>query len=406
MSMEIQIKCPFCRKKGIINVNVELLVEAGKSDIAINVPPGAGCPHAFRVIMDRNGDVIGYDMKKSSIKIKTASTVKRVEEIRMQGKSKHIAKLADPDRVALGDLEAILKNTIPHTPGIDITDFEYKARNGHITSLALNNCNLTELPDSVGNLYHLRTLDLSLNELDSLPHSFGQLVALEELNLVFNQFHTVPEEVCQLEHLRSLDLSNNQLDTLPDGIGTLKSLQELFLNGNKLSALPAGVWSLPLLETLDLSDNNFCALPEAVKHLKSLDILELQGNHFPSLPDTLLLLPALRVFRIDSYLATCTLIQELKKKKVGISVRKPSAREEAILALQVQPLISQDKILTKLSSEPIHIQELISKLEIKEMAVARSLQIELGKLEASKKIFVLQKEGREFYCLKESINND
>ncbi len=65
MSKEIQIKCPFCRKKGIINVNVELLVEAGKFDISIDVPPGAGCPHAFRVFMDRNGVVIGYDMEKS-----------------------------------------------------------------------------------------------------------------------------------------------------------------------------------------------------------------------------------------------------------------------------------------------------------------------------------------------------
>ncbi len=315
-----------------------------------------------------------------------------------------IANLVNSDRVVMRDLEAILGKSIPPSPYP--IDFGFRMKKGHITMLALANCDLTALPESISNLKYLKNLDLSLNKLDALPQWIGKLIALEELELQFNQLRTIPNEICQLVHLSSLDLSNNQIDALPDSIGALKSLRELFLHENKLSTLPASVWNLPLLETLELSDNNFSSLPNDIKHLKSLDILEIQGNHFQSLPDALLLVPMLRILRIDSSLETCTLIHELKKKKVGISVRKPSEFEKEMEVLQTHPLITQEKILSKLSSEPIHIQELISRLEIKKMDVARSLQIELKKLEASKKILVFQKEERNFYSLKESINHD
>ena len=39
---------------------------------------------------------------------------------------------------------------------------------------------ITDLPDEIGDLTHLRTLNLSNNQLTSLPHSNGQLRNLEE----------------------------------------------------------------------------------------------------------------------------------------------------------------------------------------------------------------------------------
>ncbi len=81
--------------------------------------------------------------------------------------------------------------------------------------------------------------------------------------------------------------------------------------------------------------------------------------------------------------------------------------EEEMQNLRMQPsLISPETILSHLSSEPIHVQDLIFRLKITDMYVARSLQIELVKLEASKKIRVLQKADRKFYYLKESITFD
>ncbi len=60
VSIDIQVECPSCNKKGKIDVPLNLLVETEKGTITIDVPPDAVCPHAFQVFMDKNANIRGY----------------------------------------------------------------------------------------------------------------------------------------------------------------------------------------------------------------------------------------------------------------------------------------------------------------------------------------------------------
>lgn len=60
---------------------------------------------------------------------------------------------------------------------------------------------LTELPESLGQLTQLRTLNLSVNQLAALPEWLGQLRQLQTLDLSDNQLNALPESLGQREHL-------------------------------------------------------------------------------------------------------------------------------------------------------------------------------------------------------------
>ncbi len=356
------------------------------------------------------------------------------------------------ESAALRDLAAMLGKEIPPASGTDI-HFGFTAKNGHITTLALSSCDLTNLPESIANLAYLRGLILEDNKLSNLPQSLGGLVKLErlmlsrnplvnlpeivgqltslkkldlertelktfptticqlqklqELNLSNNageiQPFLLPDSLCNLHSLKKLDLSENILDSLPRWIGQLTALEELELWDNNLPAIPEEICQLAHLRVLDLSHNRLLALPTGIKALRSLQELLLEGNQLTSLPDALLRLPALQHLAIDPNLAESSLIQELNEKQVEITLNKrrqppaapPTPVEQSIL-------ISQDVILAHLSSDPIDLVRIITDLGIVDREQARSLQRELRKLEISKKIFVQLKEGKKLYYKQES----
>ncbi len=60
MSIDIQVECPACNKKGKIDVPLNLLVETDKGTVTIDVPTEAICPHAFQVFLDKNANIRGY----------------------------------------------------------------------------------------------------------------------------------------------------------------------------------------------------------------------------------------------------------------------------------------------------------------------------------------------------------
>ena len=60
MSIDIQVECPSCAKKGKIDVPLNLLVETEKGTITIDVPPDVVCNHAFQVFLDKNANIRGY----------------------------------------------------------------------------------------------------------------------------------------------------------------------------------------------------------------------------------------------------------------------------------------------------------------------------------------------------------
>ncbi|MBO7642498.1 MAG: leucine-rich repeat domain-containing protein [Alphaproteobacteria bacterium] len=94
----------------------------------------------------------------------------------------------------------------------ELSELLHLARN--IEGLDLSSCNLTFLPEGVGNLKNLRKLNLSYNNLTSLPKGIGNLTKLENLYLRKNQLTELPAEIYALPKLKELDIRNNPLEKL------------------------------------------------------------------------------------------------------------------------------------------------------------------------------------------------
>ncbi|TYH74410.1 hypothetical protein ES332_D05G396600v1 [Gossypium tomentosum] len=128
------------------------------------------------------------------------------------------------------------------------------------------------LPDSIGNLKHLKTLDLShCVFMGSIPSALGNLTKITFLDISGNMFQgnfmdffssnnfsgVFPPSAFNLTILTFMDFSSNFLQgTLPNNISGLSYLRQLYLSANLLSGrVPVWLFSLPSLEDLDLHSN-------------------------------------------------------------------------------------------------------------------------------------------------------
>ncbi|ONI20916.1 hypothetical protein PRUPE_2G040700 [Prunus persica] len=112
--------------------------------------------------------------------------------------------------------------------------------------------NVTELPDSIKKLIHLRYLDLSDTAIETLP-----------------------SVLCSLYNLQTLLLSNcSRLVELPADLRKLINLQKLMLGGCKsLTKLPVDMCELINLHHLDFSGTKIVEMPRQMSTLKSLRTL-------------------------------------------------------------------------------------------------------------------------------------
>ncbi|MCH79431.1 CC-NBS-LRR resistance protein [Trifolium medium] len=108
---------------------------------------------------------------------------------------------------------------------------------GSLRVLSLSKyCNITMLPDSIGNLVQLRYLDLSHTKIKTLPDTICNLSYLQTLNLASCIHLTeLPEHVGKLINLRHLDLNLTNIAEMPKQIVELENLQTLsiFVVGKK-----------------------------------------------------------------------------------------------------------------------------------------------------------------------------
>ncbi|WP_432410907.1 leucine-rich repeat domain-containing protein [Rasiella sp. SM2506] len=137
--------------------------------------------------------------------------------------------------------------------------------NDKVTGISLLFNNVAgELPASIGDLVHLKTLELSFNKIQgALPETLGNLKNLEVL--AFN--------------------GNALTGVIPGSLGNLTNLKQLHLSSNKLTGnVPTAINNLTELEVFNVFDNNLAgSLPVQLANNSNLKELMIAENNFTNI---------------------------------------------------------------------------------------------------------------------------
>uniref|UniRef100_A0A2N9IRG5 Uncharacterized protein n=1 Tax=Fagus sylvatica TaxID=28930 RepID=A0A2N9IRG5_FAGSY len=155
-----------------------------------------------------------------------------------------------------------------------------------LLKLFLNNCHLDSMNPSLGtlNFTSLQVLDLSENNFNhEMPNWFSNLsTALLELYLDESSLKgEIPESLGQLKHLKGLSLSLNSFTgPIPQSLGLLTNLTYLDLSGNSFSGpIPSFLGNLSEMRALDLQLNQLNgSVPKSLGLLSNLVALLIGNN--------------------------------------------------------------------------------------------------------------------------------
>ncbi|MED6184920.1 hypothetical protein PIB30_052066 [Stylosanthes scabra] len=132
----------------------------------------------------------------------------------------------------------------------------------------------SELHDSISKVESLRTL-LSEKFSDIETATCDILSKCKYLRVLSSdRLHMLPNSIGELIHLRYLDLSWTEIKTLPESLCTLCCLQTLKLLGcSKLTTLPSSLHNLISLQHLDIRRTSLEEMPRKMSKLNQLQFL-------------------------------------------------------------------------------------------------------------------------------------
>ncbi|XP_052113346.1 putative disease resistance protein At3g14460 isoform X3 [Arachis duranensis] len=158
-------------------------------------------------------------------------------------------------------------------------EIDIKAR--HLSHNAKGNYPISKLVGVCDRVEHTRTF-LEINLSPNIPFDMentpcillSKLKRLRALSFKCFPLESVPDSIGELIHLRYLDLSGTYIVTLPESLGNLYNLQTLKLIGcEKLKMLPDGMQNLVNLRHLDIRATCLRKMPKGMSKLKSLQFL-------------------------------------------------------------------------------------------------------------------------------------
>ena len=155
---------------------------------------------------------------------------------------------------------------------------------------------LTRLPETFGDVLHLRKLIVSDNKISTLAKSLSRVRFLEDVDLSGNCLGSAGIN-SNLEHLpksiQKLKVSGNNFGFMPRSLLSISGLRRLDCANNSIVHLPyKKEWNLPRLESLYLHENNLggsegnVELPDSFA--KSLTFLNLSHNQLKKFPPSVL----------------------------------------------------------------------------------------------------------------------
>lgn len=178
-----------------------------------------------------------------------------------------------------GDLKGVRRLQISE----NLTDFpqEIFSLADSLEILDLSNNQLSDLPDDLDKLPHLKVLFCANNQFRQLPECLSKCPKLDMIGFKHNQLETV-SETCLPKQTRWLILTDNRLTQLPESIGQLHRLEKLALAGNALTSLPESLSNCQQLALIRISANALTEFPKQLMVLPNLAWLAFSGNPFCS----------------------------------------------------------------------------------------------------------------------------
>ncbi|KAL4277353.1 hypothetical protein AHAS_Ahas20G0298700 [Arachis hypogaea] len=158
---------------------------------------------------------------------------------------------------------------------------EVDIKTRHLSHNAKGNYPISKLLGVCDRVKHTRTF-LEINLEREIPFNMenapcillSKLKYLRALSFKCFPLESLPDSIGELIHLRYLDLSNSDIMTLPDTLCNLYNLQTLKLVlCKKLKALPVGMIDLTNLSYLDIRGTPLHEMPEGMSKLTSLQVL-------------------------------------------------------------------------------------------------------------------------------------
>lgn len=175
--------------------------------------------------------------------------------------------------IVIKELEKELGREIKLFGEILHIDFDFALRaftveKKKVTGLALQFCELKNVPELIRSFKNLKVLDLKGNKIIDLSKSMEilkNLHQLEVLKLHYNRLEILPENFGEISSLKELNLRDNKLTVLPDSFENLKALEILALDDNRLKSVPVPIYNLTSLRRLLLQDNRFIPNIQIIK---------------------------------------------------------------------------------------------------------------------------------------------